>query len=145
MDLSDNYILILSCEGNSSQWNALRSSLFGPDMFPVNVYDAHFHFDADDRNYREQPPSDDDFDAVDDAANYEDPDDYFQEEENENHHLGNRSIDCSRGYEVMAAFRGLFLLYPAMFYILLIKLSVFSSRRNSVQIRTLTSVGRLPF
>ncbi len=87
MDLSDNYILILTCEGSSNQWDALRNSLFGPDMFPVNIFDAHFNFDADDRDYREQSSADVFDDMVHDDANYDDLDDYFQEEET--HHLGN--------------------------------------------------------
>jgi hypothetical protein len=91
LDLSDNYILILSCEG--SQWDTLRRSLFGPDMFPVNLFDAHFKFEVDYGDYRELPPSDDVDDVVDDAAIYDRAiydgmDDYFQEEENR--HLGNQ-------------------------------------------------------
>jgi len=86
LDLSDNYILILSCEG--SQWDTLRGSLFGPDMFPVNLFDAHFKFEVDNGDYREQPASDDVDDVVDDAAIYDGMDDYFQEDE-ENRHFGN--------------------------------------------------------
>ena len=44
VDQSLNNVLILDFEGKLSQWDRIRSSLFGPDLFPVNVFDVHLDF-----------------------------------------------------------------------------------------------------
>jgi hypothetical protein len=43
LNLDENYVLILDCTGNIGQWDTIRAALFGPNYFPVVVFDVDFN------------------------------------------------------------------------------------------------------
>ncbi len=45
VDLNEYFLLIIDCKGNLRDWDSIRSSLFGPDYFPIVLFDvANFNF-----------------------------------------------------------------------------------------------------